>query len=444
MKKINKLIIALLLLTASTTYAQVTNLAASTDSLTLSGIMNQVITNYPLLKKADKELIAIDAKIGLTKTAYLPDVNFSSSYTRLGPTTSITMVINNIPHALELYPPNMYNATVSVNENIYDFGKTAKNVALDEKNKEMVQLTVEQANQRISMAVMGNFYGISFLQEAIRIKDDQLKTLNEHLLFVQKKADTGSATKYEILTTKVRISVIENAKTDLQTALQIQLSQLNSFMGKPQDSNIVLKKELNVQQLVPSVDSLCNVAFAKRNEMKMARKKEEISKSRLDVIAVQNNPSLNAFGSGGFKNGYFNSSFQDIGMMNYAVGIGFKMPLFDANRSKYLKIQANADLEGNQQETELTRRSITNEVVESRANALSALKKVKQSELQLQQASQAYELADVSYKAGVITNLDLLDSYTALSESKLALYKTKIDYAANLQRLKIALGEKIY
>ena len=83
-------------------------------------------------------------------------------------------------------------------------------------------------------------------------------------------------------------------------------------------------------------------------------------------------------------------------------------------------------------------------MVESRANALSALKKVKQSELQLQQASQAYELAEVSYKAGVITNLDLLDSYTALSESKLALYKTKIDYAANLQRLKIAIGQNIY
>ena len=271
-----------------------------------------------------------------------------------------------------------------------------------------------------------------------------MKNLNDHLQFVQKKADTGSATRYDILTTKVRISVIENAKTDMQTALQIQISQLNSFMGKPQSSNIVLKKELNVQQLVPSVDSLCNVAFANRNEMKMARKKVEISKSRLDVIGVQNNPSLNAFGSGGFKNGYFNSSFQDTGMLNYAVGVGFKMPLFDANRSKYLKIQANADLEGNQQETELTRRSITNEVVESRANALSALKKVKQSELQLQQASQAYELAEVNYKAGVITNLDLLDSYTSLSESKLALYKTKIDYAANLQRLKIALGEKIY
>jgi len=64
--------------------------------------------------------------------------------------------------------------------------------------------------------------------------------------------------------------------------------------------------------------------------------------------------------------------------------------------------------------------------------------------LQLQQASQAYELAEVNYKVGVITNLDLLDSYTSLSESKLALFKTKIDYAVNIQRLKIALGEKIY
>jgi outer membrane protein TolC len=438
--KMKKYIIALLLIPTLMVEAQRT----ITDSLTLTSILNIVISNYPTLKKAEKELVAIDAKIGLTKTAYLPDVNFSSSITRLGPTSSITMMINNVPHSLELFPPNMYNATVSVNENIYDFGKTAKNVALDQKNKEMVQLTVEQAKQRISMAVMYNFYGISFLQEANRIKDEQLKTLNEHLQFVQKKAESGSATQYDIMTTKVRISVVENAKTDLQTALQIQVSQLNSFMGKPLKNIILLKNELNIQQLVPSVDSLCNVAFANRYEMKMAHQKEEISMSKLDVITVQNNPSINAFGSGGFKNGYINSSYQDTGKFNYAIGVGFKMPLFDANRSKYLKIQANADLEGNQQETELIRRNISNEVVESRANALSALKKVKQSELQLQQASQAYELAEVSYKAGTITNLDLLDSYTALSESKLALYKTKIDYTANLQRLKIVLGDKIY
>ena len=444
MRTINKLLIVLMLFQVTTAFAQAPTAPVTGDSLTLSVILNQVMTNYPLLKKAEKELISADAKMDLTKTAYLPNVEFSSSFTRLGPTTSITMVINNVPHALELYPPNMYNATVSVNENIYDFGRTNKNLAMDQKSKEMVQLSIGQTKQRLSMAIVGNYFTINFLQEAIKIKEDQLKNLNEHLQFVQKKAATGSAIQYDVISTKVRISVIENQKIDLQTALQVQISSLNSYLGKNTDNQIIVKNTVLEKQLVPSVDSLCNTAFSNRSEMKMAFKKEEIAKSRLDVLNVQNNPSLNAFGSGGFKNGYFNTSFQDTGMFNYAVGVGLKVPIFDANRSKYLKVQTNADLDGIKQDTELMKRNITNEVVESRANALSALKKVKQSELQLQQATQAYELAEVSYKSGTITNLDLLDSYTALSESKLGLFKTKIDYTVSLLKLKIATGEQIY
>jgi len=240
------------------------------------------------------------------------------------------------------------------------------------------------------------------------------------------------------------MSVIENQKTDLQTALQIQSSQLNSYMGKPQDSPVLIKKEIQVQQRIPSYDTLCNVALANRSELKMAFQKEAMTKSRLNVIKAQNNPSLSFLANGGFKNGYLNTALEDVGKLNFTVGVGLKVPLFDANRSKYTKIQTNANFEENQQETELMRRSISNEVIESRANAEASLKKVKQSELQLQQALQAYNLAEVSYKAGVVTNLDLLDSYTAVSESKLLLFKTKIDYTVNLQRLKIAIGEQIY
>jgi len=429
---------AIILLMAPIAFVQGQNITS--DSLTLSGILNTVINNYPALKKVEKELLSADAKIDLTKTAYLPNVSFSTSYNRIGPVNSISFGGKDI----QLFPEDVYNATFSVNQSIYDFGKTAKNLALDERSKDLVKLTVDQTRQQVSMAVMGNYYTINFLQEAIQIKEDQLNTLNEHLKFVQKKAATGSATQYDIMTTKVKISVIENQKTDLQTALQVQSCQLNSYLGKSQDSPVLLKKDISIQHVIPSVDSLCAIAFANRNEMKMARQKEEISKSRLNVIKVQNNPSLDFIATGGFKNGYLNSSMEDVGKLNYTIGVGFKVPVFDANRSKYSKIQAKSYFEENQQETELMRRNITNEVIESRANAEAALKKVKQSELQLQQSLQAYNLAEVSYKAGTITNLDLLDSYTAVSESKLILFKTKIDYTVNLQRLRIALGERLY
>ena len=440
MKHIKITTLALMILLSSIANAQST----PADSLTLSTIITQILNNYPVLKKADQDLISADAKIGLTKTAYLPDILFSSSYSRIGPTTSISMPVNGTTRTFSLFPENVYSASLSVNENIYDFGKTAKNIVLDKKNKELIQITVEQAKQRISTAAMGNYYTISFLQEAIKIKNEQLKTLNEHLEFVQKKAASGSATQYDIMTTKVRISVIENQMTDIQTSLQIQMAQLNSLLGQPLENNLLLKNISLNQEIIPSLDSLNKIAYSNRNEMKMSLQKEEITKSRLGVIKVQNNPSFNFFASGGFKNGYLNEYLQDIGKLNFAVGVGFKVPVFDANRSKYLKMQVNSDLQANQEETELTRRNISNEVLENRANTLAALKKVKQSELQLKQALQAYNLAEISYQAGAITNLDLLDSYTAVSESKLMLYKTNIDYAVNLQKLKIAIGQKLY
>jgi len=440
MKSINKIILVLILAPFGITEGQ----NSVPDSISLNQILTEVMANYPSLKKANQELVSADARIELTKTAYLPDINFSGSYSRVGPTTSITMPINGSNHTFSLFPENVYSAGISFNENIYDFGKTAKNLSLDQKNKEVIQITIEQAKQRLTSTVIAAYYNICFLQEALKIKDEQLKTFDEHLQYVQKKAATGSATQYDIMSTKVRISAIENQKTDLLSALGIQTGLLNSLLGKSLNDRLLLKKTAIGTEIIPDPETLYAKALSTRPEMKIALRKSEIAKSKLEVVKAQNNPSFNFIASGGFKNGYLDQYLQDVGKFNFAVGVGFKMPIFDANRTKYIKIQTNSEIESSQYETELTKRNISNEVLECRTNTEAALKKVKQSELQLQQAEQAFNLAEVSYRAGSITNLDLMDSYTALSESKLMLFKTKIDYAVNLQKLKIATGEKLY
>jgi len=407
--------------------------------LTLNEILNEVIHNYPSIKKAQTDLESSDAKIGLAKTAYLPNVDVAAAYTLIGPTSTIS-----IPGlgSFQMNPASNYSAMLSVTESIYDFGKTQKNIAFEKQSRELAGLSVEQLKQKLSGMMVGNFYSILFLQEAIKIKDEEMLTLKAHFNFVEKKEASGSATKYELLTTKVRISANESQKTDLLNALQIQLSQLNSFLGKSQDTKLKVKKELYAPQIMASNDSLFSYAFDHRNEIKVARQKTELANSRLGIVNAQNNPSLNFIGAAGFKNGYI----PDLAKFtpNFVAGVSLKVPLFDANRSKYTKIQAQSEIKGNVQETDLTRRAIVNEVVESKANAETALKKVNLSELQLEQAEQAHALAETSFKAGVITNVELMYSYTAVTDSKLALLKTKIDYSVSLLKLKIALGEQIY
>lgn len=409
------------------------------DSLSLSQVILKVMGNYPSIKKAEIEIESSDAKIGLVKAAYNPTLDLSASYSHLGPTSTFTLPEYG---TFNLMPSNNYAASLDLNQQLYDFGKTRKSVDFEQQSKALSQMSLEQLKQRLSSSVLGNYYTIVYLQEAIKIKDEELKNLNDHLGFVQKKLATGSATPYEVLTTQVRISNIENQKTDLTTSLQVQLSQLNSFLGQSQTSGINLKKEISAKELVPESSALIATAIQQRDEMKVARQQAVINESRLKVENAQNSPILSAFASAGFKNGY-TPEINDF-KANYLVGVGFKLPILDGKRTKYNRVQVANQMQETDQDTELARRNIADEVVQCRANVDASLKKIVQSELQYKQASQAYRLAETSYKAGTITNLDLLDSSTSLSESSLSVTKSYIDYTVSLLKLKIALGERIY
>lgn len=409
------------------------------DSLSLKSIIEEVTANHPAVKKAMEELNVADAKIGLAEANYLPNVDFSTSYSRIGPVTTI-----NIPEmgSFSFVPHDNYSAAVNVNQTVYDFGRTDKAVQLEKQGKELTRQTVEQVKQKLSQAVIANYYTLVYLQEAIKIKDEQLKTLKEHLDRVQKKQETGSATQYEILTTEVRISAIENQKTDLETARQVQVCQLNSLLGKPENTAQQVRKDLTVANPDLKEDALMDAAMQNRDEMKLAREKARLAGLRLNYTSLQNKPVVSAFLTGGIKDGYTPYLYDP--KANFVLGFGMKVPIFDGKRSKYNVKQAESAIQSNDQDTEIARRGIVNEVVEAEATLKASAKKVAQSELQLRQATKAYTLAQAKFDAGVITNLELIEGSTAVSESRLQLLKAKIDYTGSLYKLKSAVGERLY
>lgn len=437
--QINRYLFFLLPVAGILSVGTVKSQSLATDSLSLNTIISEVTANHPLVKKAMEDINASDAKIGLAEAGYLPNIDVTSSYTRIGPISEIS-----IPGmgTFSFYPHDNYSAALNVNQTIYDFGKTEKNVLLEKEGKQMAQLSVEQVKQKLSQAVIANYFTLVFLQEALKIKDEQLSTLNEHLNFIEKKQETGTATQYEILTTQVRISTIENQKTDLETVRQVQVCQLNSLLGKPESTSQTVKKELSISIPDQQNDALITAAIQNRDEMKLANEKAKLAQLRYSYTGAQNNPEFNAYLSGGVKDGY--SPYLYDPRVNFAVGVGVKIPIFDGNRNKFNLVQAQSAIQVNDQETEIARRTIVNEVVECEANVKASQKKVEQGELQLQQATQAYSLAKVRFDSGVITNLELLEGSTAVSESRLQLLKAKIDYTVSLYKLKSAIGERLY
>lgn len=434
------LIILLIFSTASGINAQVTPAEQNPgDSLSLNWIIQQVVLHHPAVQSAEESLNQADAKIGLAKSGYLPNVDFSAGVNTVGPVPSL-----DIPNAgsFSLFPRNNINGVLSVMQNLYDFGKTDRNVAFAGESKKLAEQSIKKVKQQMAVTAIKTYYSLDYLQEAVKIKKEQLKTLQEHLDYVQKKKETGSATEYEMLSTRVRISRVETQQLDLEAAHDVQLAVLNTLLGLPVKTYHAVKSDVEVKQPAMADDALISDALQNRDEMQLAREKTEMANMHLDVIKGQNKPSLNLIANGGFKNGYVPQI--DKIRPNYVVGLNLKVPLFDANRTKYQLLEAKSSIDNSLLQTEITKRQISGEVVKNETNIAATNKKVKQAILQLEQAQQALSLAKVSYQTGAITNLDLLDAATAVSESRLMLLKAKIDYAVNVYQLKASIGERLY
>jgi outer membrane protein len=437
--KISKIPAVIILILVFTACPTVFVEAQAVDSLSLGEIIERVVTTYPTVKAAAEAITSAEARIGLAKSGYNPTLDFNAAYSNIGPVVKLT-----IPDmgTFQLYPENNYSAGINLMQTIYDFGRTRTNVSLETENKLISEQTLEQVKQKLSVMAVANFYTLAFLQAAIIIKQQELDALHEHLDYVEKKVATGSSTEYEELTTKVRISAVESQEVDLKAALTNQQAILNSLMGSDQSQRPVVKTELAVEVPLMAADSVFSYAFHNRDEVLINKKRQTAAEIRYDLVSRQNKPYINLIASGGAKNGYI----PDLNKLtpNYVIGLGLRVPIYDASRTKYNRLQAKSAIASVSYESDYTRRNISTELSEAQTYMLAAKQKVSQYQLQLSQAMKALSLAETSFKAGTITNLDLLDTNTSVSESRLLLLKARIDYAASVYRLKAAMGSRLY
>ena len=216
---------------------------------------------------------------------------------------------------------------------------------------------------------------------------------------------------------------------------------MNSLLGLPVRTVIKVQGNFVYTQPGMNPDSLIPYALDHRYEMVMVHLHEKHAQLELRSTKAMNYPSLGAFVDGGFKNGYF----PDLNKFtpNFAAGVGLKVPIFDATRRRSSMRIAASQISMARSDLEQTTRDISTEVYQNETNMLASLKKIDQGNLQVNQAREALELAAISYKTGAITNLDLLDAETALEESRVNLLKARIEYAINVVRLNISVGNPV-
>ena len=114
--------------------------------------------------------------------------------------------------------------------------------------------------------------------------------------------------------------------------------------------------------------------------------------------------------------------------------------LFDGGATN-AKVKEARDAVAIADETALqTRESIQMEVREDYLNIISAREKVSTTQTSVAEAQEAYQIAVVRYKAGVGTNLDVLDAQLNLNTAQTNYITALYDYNIGLATLEKAMG----
>ncbi len=409
------------------------------DSITVEQAVALTLQNHPAIRQAEYGAAASGARVDVNRSDFYPDISFEGEYVRIGPVPQFELAGGG---PLDLAPRNNYDLHVGLSQTLYDFGKRDAAIRLAETSHQTATDNIDLIKFNLAYQTIGVFNNLLILRQRIDVLDEQLQTLAQHLDMSVKKIGAGTATDFDTLTIQVRIAVVRSDRIDALHALEDQEITLRQLIGLSPETPINPQGNFASGKVTFNPDSLMTAATKLRPELILSRDAETNAATQSHLVSLDDKPHLSLNLATGFKNGYEPNLSTWRG--NYAAGLELKIPVFNGYKTKYQVAESDANLNSAHARTADIERQIQSEVRQAAAGVNSSLEKIASTETQVRQAEEAVTMARVRYTAGVITNLDLLDAETALSQTKLIRLRAFYDYTVSLNALDRATGKRVW
>jgi len=424
-------------------HAQPGSPSASGDSLRVETVVARVLASYPTIEAARREVDAASARIGQARSGYWPRVSAVASYRRQDPVPEVTVPggpggpRGDGSRSIAIQPNNLYDGHLQVRQTLYDFGRTASRIEQAEAGRTAAERRVTVERTTLAFRAVQVFYTTLLANVRIDVQRDQIDQLEETLSVVQQQKAAGTATEFEVQSTRTRLSAARSRLTRFQSQLKREEAELRRLLGSASDATLSQRLSGTVEpSLTPAdtaridADSLADRALRQHPSVRVAQARVAAARRTVQVTDQSDAPSLALTAQGGVKNGYPGDLNEP--RLNESVGVSLNVPLFEGFSTKRKEEEAQAQVQAAEARLTDVRRQVSMRVEQAASDLRARLARLASTQLRVEQARTAAELARTRYEAGTITNLELLDAETALQEARLD--RTEVRYQVVLGR----------
>jgi len=218
-----------------------------TVPLTVGDAVALVLSRNPALVESGHDIDAARARADQSRSGYLPSAEAEATYVLLAPVS-----VFDLPgESIKVFPYNNYDGHIGVRQTVYDFQKTSAAVGLADSRVAIAEDSREAVKRDLAVRSAETFYAILFLRRSIDVQNEQVRTLQEHLAIAHRKAEAGTATLLDELTTQVRVAAAQNVKIGLENSLRSAEITLRRLAVLPSDAPLQLRGEFPPAAIPP-------------------------------------------------------------------------------------------------------------------------------------------------------------------------------------------------
>jgi len=429
MRKLTALVLGGLMTTTMASAA----MAESVD-MTLEESVRTALDNNYTIKQQEAEYDSAVWARHQARRSFGPTVNWQSTATKMGGKY----------YEDRLNLSRNYGNTLSLTMPIYTGGQLEGAIKAADLAMNANELGLELCKQQVKAATMSAYYQALQAKNQIKVAQDSVNTLTEHLKNVNAQYTVGTVAKSDVLGTQVQMANAEQNLINANNSYDVAIASLNNVMGLPTDTELNLTDSLDYNVYEIPLEECTAYARSNRPDVLMADYQVAIAEAGVQQAKAGYMPKVSAQASKSWAgDSPFGSDETDqrYGQNNnWTAGVVLSWDIWDNNVTQSKVNQSKAAVAKAEAAAENTRQSGDLEVRTAYLNLKAAEKSINTTQVAVDKAQEDYKIAQVRYAAGVGTNLDVMDAEEKLAQAQTNYYTALYNYNSSKAALDKAMG----
>lgn len=330
------------------------------------------------------------------------------------------------------------NLFLNLNQPLFTYNRLKMN--LKELELSFENANISYAIQRLNLErnVTQFFYNVFMAQKNLTIAQEELVNTQKSYDIIVNKVQAGLAAKEELYQAELNLATSKSSLQNSEVTFENAKDQLKLYLGMDLFTDIVVLADVSANPVPVELDKAIDNGLNSRMELR--QREIDIETSQFELIQTK---SLNEFrGDMNLRVGITGDDKNlgkifDAPTSSPSVALSFNIPLFDWGEKKARIAAAEVSIKSQELNYSEEKKQIIigiRQVYRNLQNQLNQIEIAKQNETN---AQLTYEINLERYENGDLTGMDLNLYQSQLSQKKIALAQSLINYKIELLNLKI-------